>query len=77
MFNQYVKYDYMVAAEFSQHTAIDLMQKHGGTVHFKMDGTVRNGQLDNYVVQIGDLVTNDGKIVRSSEGWENIESEEI
>lgn len=77
MYNQYVKYDYMMAAEFNQETAVDLMRKQGGSVHFRIDGTVREGELDRYAVKIGDLVTADGKIVRSSAGWENINSEEI
>lgn len=72
MFKQYVKADYITAAKFNEENAIELMRKLGGSVSFKMDGTVREGVLDNYVINIGDLVTANGEIIRAGEGWESI-----
>lgn len=72
MFKQYVKADYITAAKFNEENAIELMRKLGGSVSFKMDGTVREGFLYNYVINIGDLVTANGEIIRAGEGWESI-----
>lgn len=72
MFKQYIKADYVVAAEFTEESAVDLMRKVGGSVHFKYDGTVREGDVGSTGVMIGDLVTPDGKVIRSYEEWEAI-----